>query len=265
MKEALRHNEGKNRLDLVPPILQEEVGKVMTFGANKYEPYNWAKGMKWSKCIASLKRHISAFERGEDFDPETGLYHLAHAGCNITFLLDYYKSCPELDDRQVPYLKTKKIGLDIDGVLADFSGHLLKISGNNNHKPSHWNDPILRKEFSKVKAEDEFWINIPPLLSSQDILFEPHCYITARSISPEITQAWLDKHLFPKAPLYCVGVGESKVEVAKSSGITHFVDDNYDNFIELTKAGIFTWLFNTPQNVKYNVGHRRIHSLKELV
>lgn len=265
MKEALRYNEGKNRLDLVPPILQEEVGKVMTFGAQKYEPYNWAKGMKWSTCIASLKRHVSAFEKGEDFDPETGLYHLAHAGCNILFLLDYYKNHPELDDRQHSFLEQKKIGLDIDGVLADFIPHILKYAGLENHKVTHWNDPIIRKYFPEVKNNSDFWEGIPTLCSREDIHFEPHCYITARSISSEVTQAWLDKHHFPVAPLYCVGVGESKVEIAKHSGITHFVDDCYQNFVELSKAGIFTYLHSGPQNLKYKVGSRRIHSLKELV
>ncbi len=264
-EEAKRYNEGKNRMDLVPPILTEEVGKVMTFGAQKYDPYNWAKGMKWSKCIASLKRHLTAFERGEDFDPETGIYHLAHIGCNITFLLDYYKNHPELDDRQHHYLEEKRIGLDIDGVLADFVGFLMEITGNKGHVPEHWNDPIVRREFDKVKKDEDFWRNIPPLLKREDIPFEPHCYITARSIASEITQEWLDRHLFPKAQLYCVGVGESKVEVARQSGVTHFVDDNYSNFLELTRADIFTYLYDASYNRKYDVGYKRIHSLKELV
>lgn len=76
-----------------------EVAKVFTFGANKYEEHNWRKGMKWSKCIGCMKRHIAAFEMGEDLDNESGAYHLAHAASNILFLLEYYKTHPELDNR----------------------------------------------------------------------------------------------------------------------------------------------------------------------
>ncbi len=130
--------------------------------------------------------------------------------------------------------------------------------------PSHWNDPIIREEFDKVKDNPAFWISMPVLTHPEDIHFEPHCYITARSIDPAITQEWLDRNGFPKAKLYCVGVGESKVDVAKESGIDIFVDDSFQNFQELTKAGIFTYLMSAPYNTKYNVGHKRIRSLNEL-
>lgn len=60
--KGLRFNDGKNRLDLVPTSLIEEVGKVLTFGASKYGDNNWRSPMSWSKCIASLKRHLVAFE-----------------------------------------------------------------------------------------------------------------------------------------------------------------------------------------------------------
>jgi len=65
-------------------------------------------------------------------------------------------------------------------------------------------------------------------------------------------------------PVYSVGHGESKVSVAKNSGIDIFVDDRFENFVELNNAGVFTYLFDAPHNQRYNVGHRRIKSLKEL-
>lgn len=96
---ALRYNSGKLRLDLVPSGPINEVAKVLTFGLDKYEVHNWRKGMDWSTCIGAMKRHISAFEMNEDIDQESGCYHLAHAATNILFLLEYYKTHPELDDR----------------------------------------------------------------------------------------------------------------------------------------------------------------------
>jgi uncharacterized HAD superfamily protein len=263
MEEGLRYNEGKIRYDLMHPFAKEQLAKVFTFGANKYAEHNWQKGMKWSKVLSSLHRHLEAIERGEDYDSESGLLHAAHVEWNAHALCAYYKIYPQGDDRQIR--PSPKIGLDIDGVLADFSNYLLKYTNKNRTHPNlHWNDPLIRAEFEKVKKDEVFWSTIPILSNPLDIHFEPHCYITARSIDPKITQEWLDNNGFPKATLYCVGVGESKIEVAKKSGLEIFVDDCYANFHELTKAGIFTYLFDAPYNLHYNVGHKRIKSLKEL-
>lgn len=259
-----RYNEGKLRYDLVHPKAHEGMVEILTLGAKKYAERNWEKGMLWSNVISSLKRHLAAIERGEDFDPETGRLHADHLQCNAHFLSAYYHIYPQGDDRPHKYLTPLKIGLDIDGVLADFTGHLMKVSGNNDHIAEHWNDPIVRKEFEKIKKDPAFWSTIPPLINRSDIPFEPHCYITARPISISVTQEWLDKNLFPVAPLYCVGSGESKVDVAKKSGIDVMVDDSFMNFTELNSNGVFCYLYDAPYNRKYNVGSKRIHSLKEI-
>jgi uncharacterized HAD superfamily protein len=111
----------------------------------------------------------------------------------------------------------------------------------------------------------EFWLSIPAKVKPEDIPFEPHCYITSRSIPVEWTIEWLDNNGFPAVPVYSVGLGESKVEVAKESGIEIFVDDRFDTFVELNNAGICTFLFDAPHNQRYNVGHKRIKSLGELL
>lgn len=261
---GLRYDSGKLRYDLVNADAHRGMVEILTFGANKYAERNWEKGMKWSKVIGSLKRHLAAIEQGEDFDPESGKLHADHIACNAHFLSAYYRIYPQGDDRPHKYLKPLKIGLDIDGVLADFTTHLMKVSGNEGHVAEHWNDPIVRAEFDKIKKDENFWATIPPLISRQDIPFEPHCYITARSIDPAVTQKWLNDNLFPLAPLYCVGVGESKIEVAKKSGIDVMVDDSITNFIELNSNGVFCYLYDAPYNRKYNVGYKRIKELKEI-
>jgi hypothetical protein len=102
--EALRFDSNKTNWSLMPFEAVEEINKVLDFGANKYAEWNWTKGggMNHSRVINSCLRHIFAYMRGEDKDPESGLSHLAHAGCNILFLL-YYKKYPEIfnkDDRR---------------------------------------------------------------------------------------------------------------------------------------------------------------------
>ena len=79
-----------------------QTAAVLKFGAIKYAEHNWRKGFTWSRPLAAAMRHITAFNDGEDKDPESGLSHLAHAACCIMFLLEFEKTHPELDDRYNP-------------------------------------------------------------------------------------------------------------------------------------------------------------------
>lgn len=263
---ALRFNDGKTRLDLVPQSAIDGLGKVLTKGAAKYAPRNWEKGMKWSNVSSSLKRHLAAYERGEDYDPETGLLHMEHVLTNAAFLVEYYRTYPQGDDRPHDYLKRAKIGLDIDEVLCDWVGAWTTKFGYPPPKCWHFSYKTY-DHFKTLEGEalDEFYLNIPPKISPDDIPFEPHCYITSRSVPVELTKAWLEKNGFPTVPVYSVGFGVSKVDVARESGIDWFVDDRYDNFVELNNAGICCYLLDAPWNQRYNVGYKRIKSLKDLV
>ncbi len=96
---ALKFDTDKPRMELLDSYAMEQIALVMTFGAKKYADHNWRKGFKWSRLIGAALRHITAFARGEDKDPESGLSHLAHAGCCIMFLLWHEQAQPALDDR----------------------------------------------------------------------------------------------------------------------------------------------------------------------
>lgn len=97
---AIKHDGGKLRYDLLPPEALEEITKVMTLGARKYSDRNWEKGLSWGRVYAACMRHLWAWWRGEDKDPETGLSHLAHAGCCIFFLNTYeVRGMRKFDDR----------------------------------------------------------------------------------------------------------------------------------------------------------------------
>lgn len=102
--EATKYDNEKIRLDLLPVESLEEIAKVLSFGAKKYEDWNWAKGFKWSRLLGATMRHLFSFARGEDVDPESGLSHLAHAGCCVLFLIYHEKHHKKLDDRH----KTKE-------------------------------------------------------------------------------------------------------------------------------------------------------------
>jgi Uncharacterized conserved protein len=263
MNEGKRYNEGKLRYDLIQADALEGMVEVLTFGSRKYEDRNWEKGMAWSKVISSLKRHIAAYEKGEDYDPESGLLHADHIQCNAHFLAAYYRIYPQGDDRPHSYLNQRRIGLDIDDVVADCTGGLRKIFPEIKVS-KYWSCPDFVNAFSKVMHDDNFWSGLEPKIDPDSLPFEPKCYITSRPCSTEITQAWLDKHGFPKAPVHTVGLEGSKVEIAKKENLDIFVDDRYENFVELNKAGICTFLMNASHNERYPVGHKRLYSLNEL-
>lgn len=90
---------GKLPIHLLPFDSIERVTQVIEFGAAKYAPRDWEKGMAWSRVYSALMRHMWAWWRGEKADPETGFSHLWHAGCCIMFLIAYEDRHIGQDDR----------------------------------------------------------------------------------------------------------------------------------------------------------------------
>ncbi len=99
MKTATKHDKQKVRVELVNPQFIIDIGKVLTFGAEKYAAHNWRKGLPWMRTLGATMRHLLAWAKGEDIDPESGLSHLAHASTNLMFLCEWSRTHKELDDR----------------------------------------------------------------------------------------------------------------------------------------------------------------------
>ena len=87
--EGIKFDSGKRRHDLIPHEAINALADVLTYGADKYGPNNWQKGMEWGRLYAATQRHLLAFKAGEDFDDESGIHHLHHALTNIAFLIAY--------------------------------------------------------------------------------------------------------------------------------------------------------------------------------
>ena len=89
MSEGIKHDSKKPKMNLLPPKAIIEVGKVLTFGAEKYGAENWKELEDLqNRYTAGALRHIFAHMDGEQLDPETGLSHMAHALCCLLFKLE---------------------------------------------------------------------------------------------------------------------------------------------------------------------------------
>jgi len=225
---------------------------------------------KWSELISELNEHLLKFENGEDFYEENGIlkFHIKKVRDISGELVKLYHIFPQGDDRNHLYLNIPKIGLDIDEVLADWLPAWMK-KFNIKSVPTTWFfDNKIKERFEELRAKgelDEFFLNLKPRIKPEEIPFEPHCYITSRPVSSEVSRLWLEKNGFPMRPVYTVPPNETKSEVALREGVEWFVDDGYHNFIELNKAGICCYLWDTPHNRKYDVGFKRIKDFKQLI
>ena len=86
--KGIKNDMGKNRWDLLPMDIIDELVGVVTYGANKYDDNNWRK-VDSERYYAAMFRHIVAWRLGEEKDSESGCHHLAHAMCNLMFI--FYK------------------------------------------------------------------------------------------------------------------------------------------------------------------------------
>lgn len=90
-----KQTDGKLMWDRLPVEPVEEVVKVLTYGANKYnsdtpDNPNWKHVTDpKNKYYAAAMRHIIEWRKGNITDPESGLHHLAHAVSNLLFLMHF--------------------------------------------------------------------------------------------------------------------------------------------------------------------------------
>lgn len=88
--QSQKKDAGKPPWDLLPFDAVEQVVKVLQFGAAKYAARGWERDpMRRGRAFAAVCRHMVDWWRGQRNDEETGLPVLAHAACEVLFLLAY--------------------------------------------------------------------------------------------------------------------------------------------------------------------------------
>ena len=91
-KDKFKFDNGKPRCDLVPAEIIEAIGKVRSYGVQKYgEEYSYRK-VEPKRYRAALMRHICAWLKNPyGVDEESGLPHIWHIACNVAFLIELDK------------------------------------------------------------------------------------------------------------------------------------------------------------------------------
>jgi hypothetical protein len=179
-----------------------------------------------------------------------------------------------------------RIGLDIDGVIADFSGGMVERLRGTEFEgdfPSNWawgkyDGGMCSRErfetaFATFKNDPLFWLGLRPYYSQSDhpdfmegFDFIPAMYVTARSIPSRITSIWLRRNGFPNwKNVVTVANASDKVQFMRYFALDAFVEDYHRTAVELTRAGINCYLLNRPWNINEPTpGVSRIDRLNEL-
>lgn len=88
MSTGRKDDADKLRWSLIPVGVINDYIQVLEFGAKKYDVDNWKHVPDAHfRYYDAAMRHINAWWEGEAVDKESGLSHLAHAMCCITFLM----------------------------------------------------------------------------------------------------------------------------------------------------------------------------------
>lgn len=184
------------------------------------------------------------------------------------------------------------IGLDIDGVLADFVTPFLQLlehrTGNGPIDPASITDPdftrhpFLTQEivFECMEAasyDPEFWRGLAPLpsqtewqaleriTSEHEISFITHRWVRDTYDIHQITREWLRRHGVNDPVVYFTQ--EKKSQLVKKLEIELFVDDRHENCEDVaTQTDALVLMPHRPYNQAFEHPKvRRIRQLDELV
>jgi len=88
-------------MDLIPVYPLQELAKVYTIGAAKYNDRNWEAGLEFGRVYAAMLRHATSWWNGEECDPQDGQHHLASVAWCAFALLEYLHRNTGKDDRVI--------------------------------------------------------------------------------------------------------------------------------------------------------------------
>jgi hypothetical protein len=174
-----------------------------------------------------------------------------------------------------------RVGLDIDGVLANFPQAFIDKANELELGwlfPDKWQDvkwwhiandncpKAFKAVWSHVHDRYKFWEKIKPFPYVVPFDFDVDCYITARPIDNNTTSDWLMHHGFPtNAAVITVAQPTDKLAVIQERGLDLFVDDHWETVRQLRGNGVNAVLYEAPYQRGHNcAGLPKIKHLSEV-
>jgi len=183
------------------------------------------------------------------------------------------------------------VGLDIDGVLADFlSPFLLRLEQKTRNGPIHadsitdfnfsdhpvLSDEVVWKCLEEVSYDPAFWQGMSSLITPNEwrqleslslekrLFFVTHRYVRDTYDIHGVTSNWLKKHGISQPVIHFTN--ESKAELVENLGIQFFMDDRYENCQDVAeKTEAMVLMPHRPYNRSFNhPAVKRIHNFSEL-
>ncbi len=187
-----------------------------------------------------------------------------------------------------------RLGVDIDGVLADFNTafiqRVIDINGKDLFPPRPFDIPIwdypqhygytqqeTSDAWSSIIRDSKFWQNLPPYadtieslarLSTTVIAGHDVYFITSRPgvLAKLQTERWLKRHGFLLTPT--VLISSMKGKCVSALQLDKYVDDRWENVIDVaTTTGAEVYLLDRPWNQRPLTpsGINRITTLSQML
>ena len=94
MDYGAKNDRGKLRMTLVPRGIIRAIAHVREYGTQKYkDPENWRRVEKERYRDAAFRHFLAYLDDPLGRDEESGLPHLWHLACNISFLIELEWGC----------------------------------------------------------------------------------------------------------------------------------------------------------------------------
>lgn len=118
-------------LDLVPDTAIALASLAHLDGALRYGKWNWrVAGVRSSIYVAAIKRHLAAYENGEDIAAD-GVHHLGHILACVNIIVDA-GACGKLTDDRPPSMR-------IAEWIANLTPWVRVLKDRNKDRnPRHW-------------------------------------------------------------------------------------------------------------------------------
>jgi hypothetical protein len=157
-----------------------------------------------------------------------------------------------------------KVGLDVDGVLADFYLSMCERYSQPYVRINDWNGvDHINDNLDDVKGDMEFWRTLRILNAPTFLDFDFDYYIT--SIPEDVKEAreyWLKNNGFPDKP---VVVSHDKVTTCRELGVKILIDDKPGTMLKFNKEPDLIGIqYIPPYSDMEILGDHQITCLSEL-